>query len=86
MKMHPTSRKAIVRAIAAATLPALLGGCVSNKQAKATVLYQEGCVFYVDGLTNEQAESLVRSWDFGQGCEIKVVTEGSGIGSKLSGE
>lgn len=84
--MCPASRKVIVRAITAAALPALLAGCVSNKQSKATVLYQEGCVFFVEGLTNEQAETLVRSWDFTQGCEIKVVTEGSGVAGKITGE
>ena len=52
----------------------ILSGCASSQQT-ATVIWHDGeCMFFVEGLSTEQAGSIEKGWRFGD-CEIKVESE-----------
>ena len=58
----------------AVILVLLLGGCASN-QGKTQVMWHDGkCLFFVDGITGQQAGEISKVWDF-EPCEIKVDSE-----------
>lgn len=56
-------------------LLACLSACSTFKQSSADLIYAEGCILYVSGLTVEQADEMRKQWNFGEECEVQVITK-----------
>jgi len=52
----------------------LSGGCSHQQSGIGKVLYSEGCVLYVDGITTTNAAEIYKEWRM-KGCEIVITNE-----------
>ena len=50
----------------------LSAGC--NLQQAGKVLYSDGCVLYVDGVSSAQAKEIYKEWRI-NGCEVIITNE-----------
>jgi hypothetical protein len=52
-----------------------VGGCSSDggkKAGKATIIFSDGCLLFVDGASVAAAEEMSREWDFNDDCVVTV--------------
>jgi hypothetical protein len=56
-----------------------VGGC-SSKNAAGEITVVDGCMVDIRGISIDQAAEIVKTWDFGDDCELKVNSE-SGEGA-----
>ncbi len=51
-----------------------LGGCASTQQATQVLWHDGNCLFFVDGVSAQQAVEMTKDWEF-EPCEIKLESE-----------
>jgi len=55
-----------------------MGGCAAKKFSDLDVLWHDGeCVFHAKGLSLEQANNMMKDFEFGP-CEVKVFEQSGG--------
>lgn len=79
-RFQSTERGDVIRVLyVTALLALLLTGCgqiPNSSSSSATVIYHnDGCLFYVDGLTLEQVREKEKDWEFTENCEVAVRLE-----------
>lgn len=70
------------RTLLAAVSSALLlcTAACSTRNSGGEVMVVDGCMVGIKGISAERASEIVKSWDFGDDCAMKVNTE-SGEGA-----
>lgn len=51
-----------------------LGGCASSQQTTQVLWHDGKCLFFVDGISAQQAGEMTKEWEF-EPCEIHVDSE-----------
>jgi hypothetical protein len=49
----------------------LSGGC-SHQVTAAKIVISEGCLITIEGVSQQQAEDVIRNWDLDNGCQLEV--------------